>query len=155
MRQKGNAVFALCHTSGNGCVDRFLSACCHSTYRQPSDHSKKHRPRRRHTTWTERPRLGQTTMKRTFLIVAVALLMISASGCASRRGLFGPKRTIVARPVGRPVYTQCVPSSSGCSSCGGAGAVSYGYEGATIAVPSPAGDPAPMAFPQGSGTNGQ
>lgn len=85
--------------------------------------------------------------------------MIGASGCASRRGLFGPKRTIVARPVARPVYTQCVPGygpgSSGCSSCGGAGAVSYGYEGATVPMPSPASDPAPMAFPQGSGTNGQ
>jgi len=97
-------------------------------------------------------------MKKSLALLAVALLMVSASGCGCCRGLFSSANS----PLASPVYSQCAPScgatcSAGPScnagaSCGceSGNAVTYGYDGAVSNY-----DSTPMMFPTGSGAFGQ
>lgn len=81
-------------------------------------------------------------MNKIFLLLAVATLLVDASGCGGRR-LFGAK----AKPVAAPIVTQYVPSCApSCDACGSATPVTSGTASPTFAAP-PAYSSSPMTLP--------
>ncbi|MCG8451221.1 MAG: hypothetical protein MI725_16765 [Pirellulales bacterium] len=92
-------------------------------------------------------------MKKNYLVLAVATLMIGASGC-------GSSRWFKTQTVARPVYPQCAPlcapsCNPGCNPCGTTGGeVTYGFSGSpeTTYLPATSGETLPVMVPAGSGS---
>lgn len=79
---------------------------------------------------------GRSAMKKTILLLVVAALMITASGCGMCRGLFTKKTQAVAMPVYPYCAPQCAPQCvpacpPSCNPCDSGGAVTYGMPSVT------------------------
>lgn len=142
-------------------------------------------PCRKQFSTLEGPSPGQPVMKKSLALLAIATLLVSASGCGCCRGLFGRSSVGTAGPFyGRLAPSAlssgccqtCAPMCNTCDSCNtceaapscgceqpacgceSGSAVTYGYNGPMAEMPITDGtvfETTPMTVPTGSGTFGQ
>ncbi len=132
MRQNLNTMFAKRTIAGNAFVEKSLLAGCERAF-VAGVHQL---PLANHVNGASPPRGTKQEMKKTLLFIAVAALMLNATGCGNCGSLFGFRRNACATPmIGSvqrcaPVCCQptcCVPACDPC--CTDGTAVSYGYDG--------------------------